>query len=113
MIGEYIMLYIKNNEIKDSKKINVVINGFRYFNPSEEQIIADGWQPYTFPTSTQSEIPLDEVYKNKIIELIRQKYSIDDELAILRQRDTKIEEFDIYNSFVEECKILARKDVYE
>ena len=28
-------------------------------------------------------------YKEKVVEKIREKYSVDDELAILRQRDTK------------------------
>ena len=52
-------------------------------------------------------------YKERVIEQIRQKYSIDDELAILRQRDTKPEEFAEYNAFVEEIKATQRKeDVY-
>lgn len=52
-------------------------------------------------------------YKERVIEQIRQKYSIDDELAILRQRDTKPQEFSEYNAFVEEIKATQRKeDVY-
>jgi hypothetical protein len=43
-------------------------------------------------------------YKERVISRIRSVYSIDDELAILRQRDTKKEEFDTYNSFVEQIK---------
>lgn len=43
-------------------------------------------------------------YKERIVSRIREKYSIDDELAILRQRDTKPEEFLEYNSFVEGIK---------
>ena len=35
---------------------------------------------------------------------IRRKYSLSNELAILRQRDEKPEEFAIYNAYVEECK---------
>ena len=35
---------------------------------------------------------------------IREKYSLDDELAILRQRDTKPQEFEEYNSYVEKIK---------
>lgn len=42
--------------------------------------------------------------KNQIIFAIREKYSIDDELAILRQRDTKPEEFQEYFEFVENIK---------
>ena len=47
---------------------------------------------------------LDEVYENEVINRIRKKYSINQELAILRQRDTKPTEFADYNAFVEKCK---------
>ena len=43
-------------------------------------------------------------YKERIIARIREVYSIDDEIAILRQRDTKPEEFEQYNAFVEHIK---------
>lgn len=42
--------------------------------------------------------------KEAIVTAIRQKYSLDDELAVLRQRDTKPEEFDEYFEFVEKVK---------
>ena len=48
-------------------------------------------------------------YVSLIVALIRQKYSVDDELAILRQRDSKVEDFDAYNTFVEECKVIAKQ----
>ena len=43
-------------------------------------------------------------YEQRVVNGIRKKYSIDDELAILRQRDTKPEEFAQYNNFVEQIK---------
>ena len=43
-------------------------------------------------------------YKESIISAIRTKYSVDDELAILRQRDTKPDEFKEYFDFVEGIK---------
>lgn len=42
--------------------------------------------------------------KEIIISAIREKYSIDDEIAILRQRDTKPDEFEEYFNFVEGVK---------
>lgn len=50
----------------------------------------------------------DPTYENLIEALIRQKYSVSDELAIMRQRDDKPEEFAAYNTYAEECKALAR-----
>lgn len=46
----------------------------------------------------------DELYESLIIRKIRKRYSVNQELAILRQRDTKPEEFAEYNAYVERCK---------
>ena len=46
----------------------------------------------------------NDEYENKVVALIRQKYNVNQELAILRQRDTKPEEWNIYNEYVESCK---------
>ena len=43
-------------------------------------------------------------YENKIVALIRQKYNVNQELAILRQREVKPQEFAEYNEYVEQCK---------
>jgi hypothetical protein len=48
-------------------------------------------------------------YEELVIDLIREKYSIDEEFAILRQRDTKPDEFEEYNAYCEECKEKAKK----
>ena len=50
-------------------------------------------------------------YEELVAEFIRKRYSINDELAILRQRDTKPDEYDVYNTFCEECKTKARNIV--
>lgn len=47
---------------------------------------------------------LDSFYERRVHKLIRQRYSLNDELAILRQRDTKPDEFKAYNDYVEQCK---------
>ena len=44
-------------------------------------------------------------YEERIVMRIREEYSIDDELAILRQRDSKPEEFARYNEYVEQIKL--------
>ena len=43
-------------------------------------------------------------FKERVIARVREVYSVDDELAILRQRDVKPEEFAEYNAFVESIK---------
>ena len=54
---------------------------------------------------------LNEMYEQEVIRLIRKKYSINQELAILRQRDTKPAEFEEYNAYAEECKRMVRNEV--
>ena len=47
-------------------------------------------------------------YEQRVVNRIRAVYSVDDELAILRQRDMKPEEFAEYNAFVEQIKAEER-----
>ena len=51
-------------------------------------------------------------YSELIVGYIREKYSINDELAIQRQCDNSQEkkaEFDEYNAFCDECKVKAKE----
>ena len=57
-------------------------------------------------------ISKDKLYANLVSKLIREKYSVDDEMAILRQRDTKPDEYEAYNAFCEECKARAKAEIY-
>ena len=50
----------------------------------------------------------DKVYGQTVDRLIRERYSLWDELAILRQRDEKPEEYAAYNAYCEECKQKAK-----
>ncbi len=47
-------------------------------------------------------------FRERVIARVREIYSVDDELAILRQRDTKPDEFAAYNAFVEKIKAEER-----
>lgn len=49
-------------------------------------------------------------FKERVIARVREVYSVDDELAILRQRDAKPEEFIAYNEFVEKIKAEEREE---
>lgn len=62
---------------------------------------------------TEEELTKDKIrrYEEFVEALIREKYSLSEELSLLRQRDTKIEEFAAYNSYAEKCKIEAKKSL--
>nr|DAE98689.1 MAG TPA: hypothetical protein [Caudoviricetes sp.] len=47
-------------------------------------------------------------YEDEVVRLVRQRYDVEAELAILRQRDEKPDEFAEYYAFVEGCKTRAK-----
>lgn len=50
-----------------------------------------------------------KVYEEKVDSLIRGRYSLSEELAILRQKEVKKAEYDAYFAFCEECKAEAKE----
>lgn len=66
------------------------------------------------PTLVKREEPkltpeqIREKYESEVNERIREKYTLSQELAILRQRDTKPEEYAAYNEYCETCKAQAK-----
>ena len=51
---------------------------------------------------------LDRLYSEKVVALIREQYSLDEELALQRQRDKKPDEWEAYDKYCEECKVAAK-----
>ncbi len=64
------------------------------------------------PTLEELNFKLDSDRNKKIVKLIRKKYSIDEELAILRQKDVKPEKFNEYFNYAEECICSVPKQNY-
>lgn len=50
-------------------------------------------------------------YEMLVERYIRERYSLNAELAILRQRNTKLDEFLAYNAYAEECKAKAKAEL--
>lgn len=53
----------------------------------------------------------EEDYGNQVNDLIRRRYSLSEELAILRQKDEKPDEYRAYFAFCEECKAKAKVEL--
>ena len=66
---------------------------------------------YEEPKKIEVELSKEEQYQNLVVNLIRQKYSINDELAILRQRDEKQSEYREYFNYCEESKFKAKNEL--
>lgn len=50
-------------------------------------------------------------YEQLVSQYISEKYTLSQEIAIQRQRDTKPKEFAEYNSYCEECKVRAKANI--
>ena len=64
------------------------------------------------PTTNELEERQAKEYEKLVERLIRQKYSLSNELAILRQATTKPEEFAEYNAYAEQCKEKAKSIIW-
>lgn len=61
--------------------------------------------PYTAEELTRRK---QQKYEDRVVELLRKEYSLNQELAILRQRDEKPEEYQAYSGYAEQCKATAK-----
>lgn len=108
---EQILTYMKYFKEINGKQVFfngiLVVGDRQIINPTKEQLLADGWQEYV-PAPVE---PYKPTYEERVEQLIRERYTISDELAILRQRDVKVDEFAEYYAFCEECKSIAKSEV--
>jgi hypothetical protein len=102
--GHYETIAEYENGGKDVKWV-VDIQGVKAKDAWEEWEDIQIYIPYT--ESELNKIK-QQKYENKVEALIRAKYSLSQELAILRQRDTKPTEFAEYNAYAESCKAQAK-----
>jgi hypothetical protein len=70
-------------------------------------------QIYIPYTAEEIEKKKEEQYPVLVEQYIRERYSLSAELAILRQRDSKPEEFNEYNNYAENCKLKAKAKIEE
>ena len=100
IVGDYLVLGIVN-----------YINGVKLYFPKQE-VITD-YEEIDDKVLEAEEAHNKKVdyqkYKEYVDVLIRQKYSLAEELAIQRQRDEKPDEFKIFYAYCEQCKEIARK----
>lgn len=88
------------------RPLSLVVNGSTYVPPSDDILIEAGYEIKEIEIPEPA--PYIPTYEEKVVQLIRERYYMDDELAILRQRDSKPEEFAEYNAYCEECKKRAK-----
>ena len=94
--ADHILHRIDSDNYSDIRRISVPLGDIA----SWEELPLTALPPYT-----------EAQYDAAVSALIRARYSLDAELATLRQRDTKPSEFAAYHAFAEQCKAQAREQL--
>ena len=69
-------------------------------------------QVYTLYTAEELAKRKQQKYEDRVVELLRKEYSLNQELATLRQRYEKPEEYQAYHDYAEQCKIKAKQEIF-
>ena len=81
-------------------------DGTYHFNYNIEEVIdEEGRKSFNCDTIHVGDIS----YDNLVSKMIAEKYPLEAELALHRQREIKTEEFQVYFDYCEECKRIARE----
>ena len=75
-------------------------------------IDADGISPKWLPKPTKTAEQVQAEYEAAVNAKIREKYTLSQELAILRQQTEKPEEYAEYFAYCEQCKAQAKIETY-
>lgn len=103
---------VRSYDVRNNRVIGACIEQgrFKTYNPLLSAFYADGWVDYIEPVPEPPS--LEEQYENRTIELIRNKYTIDQELSRLRQKEAKTNLYKEYYEYCEACKKQAYEEVY-
>ena len=97
---------MRTNSDNKPKQIYPLGDDTYHFNYNIEEVIdEEGNKSFNCDTIHVRDIS----YDNLVSKMIAEKYPIDKELALHRQREIKIEEFQEYFDYCEECKQIVRE----
>lgn len=77
-------LYIKDGTIRDRSRIVIIKDDIQIINPTEELVIADGWQPYTPPEPGEPQPTITDQLRDMVLEQYNGRTDITDEEALKR-----------------------------
>lgn len=83
-------------------------NGTWHYNYNVEEVEMEGRNAYNYNTVQFFGKPC---YDKIVSLIIRENYTLDEELSIQRQRDTKPEIFEEYNQFCDDTKKMVKQDI--
>lgn len=77
-------LYIKDGTIRDRSRIVIIKDDVQTINPTEEMVLADGWQQYTPPEPEEPQPTVDDQLRELLLEQYNGRTDITDEEALKR-----------------------------
>lgn len=77
-------LYIKDGTIRDRSRIIIIKDNFQIINPTDEMVLADGWQPYTPPQPPEPQPTITDQLMDMVLEQYNGRTDITDEEALKR-----------------------------
>ena len=77
-------LYIKDGTIRDRSQIVIIKDDIQIINPTEELVLADGWQPYTPPEPGEPQPTITDQLRDMVLEQYNGRTDITDEEALKR-----------------------------
>lgn len=77
-------LYIKDGTIRDRSRIVIIKDNFQIINPTDEMVLADGWQPYTPPEPGEPQPTITDQLRDMVLEQYNGRTDISDEEALKR-----------------------------
>lgn len=75
-------LYTKNGVVKPRKKIIIIKDDFQIINPSEEMILADGWELYVAPEPVPYQPSQMEMLEKYQLKQFNERTDVSDEDAL-------------------------------
>ena len=76
--------YIKDGTIRDRSRIVIIKDNFQIINPTEEMVLADGWQAYTPPEPEEPQATVDDQLREMLLEQYNSRTDITDSEALDR-----------------------------
>lgn len=77
-------LYIKDGTIRDRSRIVIIKDDIQIINPTEEMVLADGWQQYTPPQPGEPQPTITDQLRDMVLEQYNGRTDITDEEALKR-----------------------------
>ncbi len=117
--------HVSVEDLSEEVKKITADNGYRFRMPNGDTLPVIYVEDFgtldgiTVEADTQEEQTAAETatevvpYEVKVNDLIRQRYTLSEELALLRQQASKADEYKAYYDYCEECKATAKQILAE